>query len=130
MAKKTTDATTARNNRNKRNGQRWQTALRDGLRGAGLDVERLVQTGTDDEGDLVIRLDDGRFIVIEAKAGVMHAADFVDQTRREASNFARHRALPHSAVDGIAVVKRRQKAWEEAYVLTTLRDYLGLGAAE
>lgn len=121
-----------RNARNRRAGARWQTALRDGLRSAGLDVERLVLTGTEDEGDLTVRRSrwDGTTradrIVIEAKAGVMYPADFVDQTLEEATNFARHRGIPRGHVMGIAVVKRRQKSWNDAYVVTSLAEYFRL----
>jgi hypothetical protein len=43
-------ATAARNVRNRRAGSRWQSELRNGLREAGLDVERLVLAGKEDEG--------------------------------------------------------------------------------
>jgi hypothetical protein len=115
--------------RNKRAGAHWQNALRDGLRSAGLDVERLVLTGSEDEGDLMVRTHrwdhSARVdrIVIEAKAGVLHAADFVDQTLEEASHFARHRGLVRSQVMGIAVIKRRRRSWNDAYVLTSVGEY-------
>lgn len=114
-----------RNKRNRRAGARWQAALREGLRLLGFDVEELKLTGREDEGDLVIRLKD-RFLVIEAKAGVMKAAEFVTEAARERRHFAAHRDLPASQVSSIAVVKRRGKPWRDAYVLTTVDDYLAL----
>ncbi len=122
----------SRNARNRRAGSRWQSDLRDGLRAAGLDIERLALTGAQDEGDHVVRLraEDTvlrrRFVVIEAKAGVLHPATFAEQASVEAAHFAYHRGLSLTDVTGIAVAKRRGANWRDAYVLTTLRDYFGL----
>lgn len=120
-----------RNTRNRRAGARWQSVLRDGLRDAGLDIERLALTGVEDEGDHVVRLDPHhfaarRFVVIEAKAGVLHPAEFVQQAQLEAGHFAFHRGLTAEQVTGIAVVKKRGASFRDAYVLTSLRDYFGL----
>jgi hypothetical protein len=120
-----------RNKRNRRAGARWQSDLRDGLRDAGFDVERLALTGGQDEGDHVVRLNPAdmpvrRFVVIEAKAGVLHPAEFARQAGIEAAHFAFHRGLSLAEVTGIAVVKRRNANWRDAYVLTTVRDYFGL----
>lgn len=120
-----------RNARNRRAGARWQTDLRDGLRDAGYDIERLALVGVRDEGDHVVRLaarplPARRFVVIEAKAGVLHPADFVRQAGEEAAHFAYHRGLTLDEVTGIAVAKRRGANWRDAYVLTSLRDYFGL----
>jgi hypothetical protein len=122
-----------RNARNRRSGARWQSDLRDGLREAGFDIERLALTGAEDEGDHVVRLNPTdlparRFVVIEAKAGALHPAAFVRQAGLEAGHFAFHRGLSLAEVTGIAVVKRRGANWRDAYVLTTVRDYFGLGA--
>ncbi|WP_394615863.1 hypothetical protein JNUCC0626_40035 [Lentzea sp. JNUCC 0626] len=117
-----------RNARNRRRGAQWQSDLRNGLRQAGLDVERLVLTGKEDEGDLVVRdyLNPGEFVVIEAKAGAMHAAEFVRQAITEGGHFAAHRGLDRARVSSIAVVKRAGLNWKDAYVLTTVGDYFGL----
>ena len=114
-----------RNARNRRAGSRWQSDLRNGLREASFDIERLALTGTEDEGDHVVRLG-GKRIVIEAKAGTMHPADFAQQAVVEADNFAKHRGLDRADVQGIAVVKRRGASWKQAYVLTTVAEYFGL----
>jgi hypothetical protein len=119
-----------RNARNRRAGARWQSVVRDGLRDAGLDIERLALAGVEDEGDHVVRLNAGlprrRFVVIEAKAGALHPAEFVRQAQLEAGHFAYHRGLSAGEVTGIAVVKKRGANWADAYVLTSLRDYFGL----
>jgi hypothetical protein len=118
----------ARNRRNRAAGARWQSDLRNGLRDAGLDVERLVLTGKEDEGDLVIRdySHPGEFVIIEAKAGVMHAAEFVRQATIEGEHFAKHRGLDRKRVKSVAIVKRKGMNWKDAYVLTTARDYFAL----
>lgn len=116
-----------RNARNRRAGARWQNELRNGLREAGFDIERLALAGKEDEGDHVVRLPSGLFVVLEAKAGAMHPAGFVREAEVEASNFAAHRGLDPAEVTGVAVVKRRGANWRDAYVLTTLRTYFGLG---
>lgn len=117
----------ATNKRNKRAGAAWESKLLDELRAEGFDVERLRLSGAKDEGDLVLRLGGQRFIVIEAKAGAMHPADFVRQATEEAKHFSERRGLPITAdVQGIAVVKARGKGWRDAYALTTLGEYLGI----
>ncbi|MEU1309140.1 hypothetical protein ABZ419_09620 [Streptomyces cinnamoneus] len=119
----------ARNRRNKRRGSAWEAELRDELRGAGLDVERLRLTGKDDEGDLVIRLEEGRFLVIEAKNARFEPGEFVSEAETEQKNFAKHRGLDPAAVDSVVVVRRRGATWRRAYVLTTVEKYFELGAA-
>lgn len=119
----------ARNKRNRTAGARWQSDLRNGLREAGLDVERLVLTGKEDEGDLVVRdyAHPGHFVVLEAKAGLLHPSQFVAEAIVEKAHFVKHRpALDGSRVKGIAVVKRKGLNWRQAYVLTTVEDYFGL----
>ncbi|QWQ42081.1 hypothetical protein KME66_14485 [Streptomyces sp. YPW6] len=115
----------ARNRRNKRKGSQWETDLREGLRGLGFDVESLRLAGTEDEGDMVARID-GRFLLIEAKNAKFEPATFVREAKAERLNFAKHRGLDPELVTSLAVVKARGKNWRQAYVLTTLEDYLGL----
>ena len=118
-------ADAATNKRNKRAGAAWETKLLDELRAEGFDVERLRLSGAKDEGDLAIRIG-GKRVVIEAKAGAMHPADFVRQASVEAANYADRRGLLGMDVTGVAVVKARGKNWKDAYLLTTLGEYLGI----
>ncbi|MEU9057814.1 hypothetical protein AB0D13_02675 [Streptomyces sp. NPDC048430] len=115
----------ARNRRNKRKGSQWETDLREGLRGLGYDVESLRLAGTEDEGDMVVRID-GRFLVIEAKNATFDPSTFVREARAERVNYAKHRGLDLDKVTSVAVVKRRGMSFRKAYVLTTVEDYLGL----
>ncbi|MEU5427594.1 hypothetical protein AB0H73_18595 [Streptomyces olivoreticuli] len=117
-----------RNRRNKRRGADWEAELRDELRSAGLDVERLRLTGRDDEGDLVVRLPDGRFLVIEAKNARFEPGVFVGEAEAERQNFAKHRGLDLAAVGSVVIVRRRGATWRRAYVLTTVERYFGLDA--
>ena len=125
----------ARNRRNRGAGAKWQAEIRDKLRAAGFDIERLVLTGREDEGDHVIRLQSSgiwvppKYVVIEAKAGEMHPAKFVREAEIEARHYAEHRDLDPTRVMGIAVVKQRGKSWRDAYVLTTLDSFFQLGRA-
>ncbi|WP_329289592.1 hypothetical protein [Streptomyces pseudovenezuelae] len=116
----------ARNRRNKRKGADWESDLRDGLRSEGFDVESLRLAGAEDEGDMVIREGDGRYLVIEAKNAKFEPGVFLGQAIVERENFAKHRRLDVDNVDSIVVVKRRGKNWRQAFVLTTVEDYLGL----
>jgi hypothetical protein len=87
-----------------------------------------VLTGSEDEGDLVVRAGH-EFVVLEAKAGAMHPAEFVREAQIEAAHFAQHRGIDPSRVKGVAIVKARGKNWREGYVLTTVKDYFGLDPA-
>ncbi|WP_372407176.1 hypothetical protein [Streptomyces luteireticuli] len=118
----------ARTRRNKRRGADWEAELRDALRGVGMDVERLRLTGKNDEGDLVVRLNTGRFLVIEAKNARLEPAQFVAEADAERENFARHRGLDRASVDSVVIVRRRGASWRRAYVLTTVERFFGLEA--
>lgn len=122
----------ARNKRNRRAGAKWQSDIRDNLRAAGFDIERLALTGQEDEGDHVVRLQSSgiwvppKYVVLEAKAGEMHPAQFVREAELEAKHYAEHRDIDPTRVMGIAVVKQRGKNWKDAYVLTTMRAFFQL----
>ncbi|MET8111159.1 hypothetical protein [Streptomyces prasinus] len=116
----------ARNRQNKRKGADWESTLRDGLREEGFDVESLRLAGKEDEGDMVIRDGDGQYLVIEAKNAKFEPGVFLGQAIVERENFAKHRGLDLEDVESIVVVKRRGKNWRQAFVLTTVEDYLGL----
>ncbi|AFO10901.1 hypothetical protein ELB20_35 [Streptomyces phage phiELB20] len=115
-----------RNKRNKRIGAQWETDLREGLRSEGFDVESLRLAGKEDEGDMVVREGDGKYLVIEAKNAKFEPGVFLGEAIVERENFAKHRGLDLENVESIVVVKRRGKGWRKAFVLTTVEDYLGL----
>ncbi|MFE2104290.1 hypothetical protein ACFXAF_00190 [Kitasatospora sp. NPDC059463] len=120
----------ARNRRNKRRGASWESELRDGLRGADLDIERLRLAGKDDEGDHVVRwlapIRRRPFLVIEAKNAKFEPGQFIGEALRERHNFAGHRGLDPDDVDVVVAVRRRGASWRKAYVLTTVEEYFDL----
>ncbi|MGW1558293.1 hypothetical protein ACWCQ1_17485 [Streptomyces sp. NPDC002144] len=123
-----TPKTTERNRANRRKGAAWETELLAGLRSVGEDAERLRLAGAEDEGDLVVREDDGLFTVIETKNAKLEPGPFLDEAERERLNFAKHRGIHPDQVEAIVVVKRRGKGWRKAFVLTTVEAYFGLDA--
>lgn len=126
MVCKLSNSIAARNKRNKRVGAQWETDLREGLRSEGFDVESLRLAGAEDEGDMVVREGDGKYLVIEAKNAKFEPGVFLGEAIAERENFAKHRGLDLDDVESIVVVKRRGKNWRKAFVLTTVEDYLGL----
>jgi hypothetical protein len=123
----TDPALSARNKRNKRKGADFEIALEKGLREElGFDIERLRLKGVEDEGDLVVRDDDGGYLIIEAKDAAFQPGTFISEAEREAANYAKHRNLDPDLVEKVVIVKRRGKGWKQAFVLTTVEDYFGL----
>ncbi|WP_327175489.1 hypothetical protein OG599_09320 [Streptomyces sp. NBC_01335] len=119
----------ARNRRNKRAGARWESELRDELRGAGLDIERLRLTGTEDEGDHVVRRAPARhrrYLIIETKNAKFEPGTFMKEALRERDAFAAHRGLDPRDVEAVVVVRRRGASWRDAYVLSTVAEFFDL----
>lgn len=120
----TDPAISRRNKAARRRGAQWQSDVRDSLRGGGYDVEMLTLTGAQDEGDLVVRMEDGTYVVIEAKnEKTIDLPTYLREAHTEAENFAKHR--PHLApekIRPIAVVKARGKSVLDAYVVQRLSD--------
>ncbi|MEU0739277.1 hypothetical protein [Streptomyces sp. NPDC006134] len=122
----------ARNRRNKRAGARWEAELRNELRAAGFDIERLRLTGAEDEGDHVVRRDEParhrRFLIIETKNAQFQPGPFLKEALRERDNYARHRGLDPREVEVVVIVRRRGASWRDAYVLTTVGEFFDLPA--
>ncbi|MFI2672564.1 hypothetical protein ACH5AU_23890 [Streptomyces albidoflavus] len=119
----------ARNRRNKRAGARWEAELRDKLRGAGLDIERLRLAGAEDEGDHVIRREPvrhRRYLITETKNAKFEPGAFVKEALRERDNFAAHRGLDPRDVEVVTIVRRRGASWRHAYVLSTVQEFFDL----
>lgn len=115
----------ARNKRNRGAGKRWEAEVLKGGREAGFDTERTRDTGTNDEGDLVIR-SGGKYVVIEAKNAAFQPGPFVEEALIEAQHFAEHRGLDPAKVHPVAFVKRRGAGFRKAFALTTVEEYLRL----
>ncbi|WP_263729932.1 hypothetical protein [Cellulomonas sp. SG140] len=115
----TTPEATKRARANKRKGASWQSDIRNALRAGRYDVEILELSGKEDEGDLVVRLGGGKYIVIEAKNEArIDIPGYLREAQVEGDNFADHRpGVERTDVQRIAVVKARGKGIEDAYVI-------------
>ncbi len=100
-------------NPSKRKGTTFEVAVKDYLRAQGVDVRRNPPTGAKDEGDLDVPSWDA---AIECKATQrIELAHTVDEAEIEAVRAGRR--------FGIAVIKRRLKGIEDAYVVMSLADF-------
>lgn len=128
----TTAAATARARASKRKGAQWQSDIRNVLRDAGYDVEILELSGKEDEGDLVVRMGGGNYVVIEAKnEAKIDLPGYLREAFAEADNFAAHRpGVDREKVTPIVVVKARGKSASQAYVVRRLDDYFDLTPVE
>jgi hypothetical protein len=115
-----------RNARNRGAGKRWEKEIEDGGRALGIDTDRTRDTGTKDQGDLVMRVDGGKFVVIEAKNAKFEPGPFVEEALVEAKHFAEFRKLDASRVHPVVFVKRRGKNFLDSFALITVREYLRL----
>lgn len=123
----TTAAATARARANKRKGSQHQSDIRNMLRDAGFDVEILELSGKEDEGDLVVRLQGKRHVIIEAKnVQKIDLPRFMREAQVEADNFAKHRpAVDREGVLPVAIVKARGQNVRDAYVVVRAGDFFG-----
>lgn len=115
-----------RNARNRGAGKRWEKEIEDGGRALGIDTDRTRDTGTKDQGDLVMRVDGGQYVVIEAKNAALQPGPFVEEALVEAKHFAELRGLPAERVHPVVFVKRRGKNFLDSFALITVREYLRL----
>lgn len=112
-------------NRSKAKGSLYETALVNYFRSKGWIADRLRQTGTEDEGDLAIRIPGDLIpVVVEAKAErQMNLSSYIAQAEKEAQAYARHREL-HVIPEWLAIVKRPNKPIGQSYVVITLDEYI------
>lgn len=93
------------------------------LRDAGLEVERLRLSGSQDEGDVVVYDEDIRYL-IEAKAEAKYnLAGYVTEALRERDHYCEHRPALKDDVLPIAVIKRRGRPIGDAFIVTTLSEF-------
>lgn len=110
-------------------GKKYETDLMKYLREQDFDVERLRLTGVEDEGDLVIRMEDGwtRRYILEAKRHrAIDLAGWVGQAEAERANYAAHRAgdTTLNRTGFVVVHHARGKGIGKSYVTTTLDEWL------
>lgn len=110
-----------------RAGKQYETDLMNYLRDRGLDVERLRLTGTEDEGDLLIRQPHQRFVIEAKRVKAMDLAGWVREAQTERLNYAQHRSIAGHSREFpyfLVVHKARGKGIGGSYVTTTLDDWL------
>lgn len=114
-----------------RAGKKYQRDVMKYLRSRGYDVENLVLTGSQDEGDILLRLPMAgpwpgqRRYVIEAKREKgFHIADWTRQAELERNHYADHREMGHMDVGFLVVHAARGKTIGQSYVTTTLDEWL------
>ena len=121
-------------NKGKQKGTRWETAVLTFFRKHGLDYEKVHQLENKDEGDGVVRTPrNGVRVVVEAKAEQrIDLPNYLRQVKGEAVEYAGSRSLSADVESGVrtvygaAVVKARNKAVGEAYVVMRLEDFVDL----
>lgn len=106
---------------NRKGGQFERDLLKYFREDWSLDAERLRLAGVEDEGDLLVRLD--QRLVIEAKnVARMNLAGWLAEAELEAGHYAAHRGI--EVPDFVVVHKAKGKGIGKAYVTTTLDQYL------
>lgn len=112
-------------------GRQYETDLMKYLRESGFDVERLRLTGTEDEGDLLLRGALGVRYVIEAKrTKALDLAGWIKEAETERKNYLSHRSnslddTRFALSAGFVVIhKARGKGIGQSYVTTTLDEWM------
>lgn len=108
-------------------GRQFETDAMKWLREQGFDVERLRLTGTEDEGDLLIRGFQSpvadRLVIETKREKGFRLGPWVKEAQVESLNYRMHRGLSH--YPGFVVVHHaRGKGISGAYVTTTLSEYI------
>lgn len=109
-------------NPSKARGTKFETDVQTYLRANLYEAERLPTTGSKDEGDLVLRLGGVPFVLEIKNCAKLNLAGWVREAAIEAGHFAAVRKIdiPHFVV----VHKKRNAPISQAYVTTTLREWL------
>lgn len=112
----------------KARGATFETESKDIFRAHGYEAERLARTGTKDEGDIIVREWLGfRHVVVECKApgldGTIDIPGWLREARLERGHYADARSISEGTL-GVALIKARGKAIEDAYLVIRLGDVL------
>lgn len=93
------------------------------LRGAGVEAEKLTQSGSKDEGDMKVVVA-GKTYVFELKATKkLNLPDAWREAEIEAKNYAVARNLSYTP-PAFAVIKRERAGIEKAWVICSLEAWL------
>lgn len=104
-------------------GTIFSTAILKWLRGAGAEAEKLVQAGSNDEGDMKVVVA-GKTYVFELKATKkLDLPSAWKEAEIEAENYAKARGLEYTP-PAYAVIKRSRAGIEKAWVICSLEAWL------
>lgn len=109
---------------NKTKGNAFERDLLLYLRNEGYDAERLRLAGSEDEGDIVLKVGGLPFIIEAKNKKRMDLAGFVREAEKEARNYSAHRKAGVPGANFAAVVKKRNAGTGEAYVVVPLHEWL------
>lgn len=102
----------------------WERTLRDGFRASDLDTEHHRDTGTKDEGDLIVRVGKYHF-VCEAKNATLNVTGFLNEAEVEAEHYAQSRPyVPAERIFPFVEWKRRGKTFDGGVVMLTQETWL------
>lgn len=115
------------NTRNRRNGAQFETDLVKYFRAEGFDAERLRLSGAQDEGDLVVRAGDVRYVV-EAKAGKNLSVRrwFDEEAVPEAKSYAAKRSLLEEEARPALLLKSHGKNINKSLVTIDVGTFVQL----
>jgi hypothetical protein len=107
-----------------RAGKQYETDLMNYLRTQDIDVERLRLTGTEDEGDLLVRGEHARFVIEAKRTKSLDLAGWIKEAETERDNYVKHRGYSLFPTHFVVVHKARGKGIGHSYVTTTLDEWL------
>lgn len=109
--------------RNKRNGTKFESDLVKYFREAwDVEADRLRLSGTTDEGDILVRLPNGKRLVVEAKSGVnWRPKEWLREAEVETKNYAKHRNMADEP-PALVVMKKHNFNINQAYVMLSIGD--------
>jgi 2-phospho-L-lactate transferase/gluconeogenesis factor (CofD/UPF0052 family) len=96
-------------------GTRFESDI---VRYLGTGAERLVQTGSSDQGDIKY----GRFILQAKDQAQYNLSGAVDDARNQLAHYQRVHPTSDAAFS-VAVIKRRRRGIAEGYVVMTLEQF-------
>ena len=106
-----------------RAGKRYESDLMKLMRSEGWDVERLRLTGAEDEGDLLLRAFQTRYVIEAKRTKGFDLAGWIKEAEVERKNYDEHRL--NLLESGFVVIHyARGKGIRQSYVTTTLDEWL------
>jgi hypothetical protein len=104
-------------------GGLWERNILDWLRKAGFDAERLRLAGKEDEGDLVVKDGQARYIIEAKDVARWQLKEWWRQAVVERDNYCKHRGLDPTTIMPMVVVKHRGTGTGKGWVITSLEEF-------